>query len=45
MLGDTLTKMWCVENSDGFIIWSSFDYKVALKQQKIIEDRNNKNQK
>jgi len=40
LLGDEKAIQWIIEDKNGFIIWSTFDKAVMLKQQLIIENRN-----
>lgn len=37
MLGDELTTQWIIMNSDGFVIWATFDKKVAIKKKEILD--------
>lgn len=36
MLGDELTTQWSITNADGFVIWATFDRKVADKKKEIL---------
>jgi len=40
LLGDEKAIQWIIEDKNGFIIWSTFDKEIMLKQQLIIENRN-----
>ncbi len=38
MLGDDLTTQWVITNPDGFVVWATFDKKIAQRKQYIIDE-------
>ena len=42
MLGDDLTTQWTITNADGFVVWATFDRKVADKNKEILLKATNK---